>query len=175
MPKYAERDRVRPIPGAFGKERTKEDWARVSPRAQHLAQRGIYEDYLYVLVEEEYGFLTFLWVYPGTAKELVDDWCDGVVPWRSWKGRHWRGEFDPVHFMRPKEFYGKPYNGPLELSLVETQEVFEGRGCFEDFDGHAHYHEEDDSYLKVGFYEVNGVMNPMVTFHALDALVAAIS
>lgn len=174
MPKHVERDRVHPLPGAFGLERSKSDWERrTRPRDHYLTRRGRYSDYLYVLVEEEYGFLTFLWVYPGTAEELVEDWCVGRVPWICRRGGPIRGEFDSVMLQRPQAARGLPWGGgSLELTLLKTGEVFEGLGRIEDFDGIAHYHEEEDSYLKVGFYEVNGVMDPMVTVRVLDALAA---
>lgn len=175
MPKYVERDRVRPVPGAFGLERSKESWERRHrPNAQYLTRTGYYADKLYIYVEEEYGYRSYLWVYPGTPKELVEDWCCRRVPWNSpnWWGHRFRGEFDAVDFTTIKADRYKPYPRRLELILNESREVFDGFNHLGDFDGRAHFHEEDDSYLKIDYYEVRGSREPEVIIHVLDALAA---
>lgn len=175
MPRYVERDKVRPIPGAFGLERSKEEWQRRHrPDAMYLHRTGFYGNHLYIHVDEEYGYNSFLWVYPGTVEELVEDWCQRRVPWSlpTPRGR-FRGEFDPVDFCTPWHERSLPWDKrTLELIHTETGQVIPGFHRVSDFDGNAHFHEEDDSYLKVDYYEVNGFRNPIVTIHVLDALAA---
>jgi len=175
MPKYVERDKVRPIPGAFGLERSKEAWEkRNRASAGYLSCSRRYSNHLYIFVEEEYGYRSYLWVYPGEAEELVEDWCNGRTPWgnRNGLGRRFKGEFDAVEFESPESERGLPWPRSLQLVLCETGEVFEGFRHLSDFDGSAHIHEEEDSALRVGYYEVRGVREPKVTIHVLDALAA---
>ena len=181
MPSHDERSWMRPIPGAFGLERSKEAWERRNrPNAQYLTRTGVYASHLYIYVEEEYGYASFLWIYPGTPKELVDDWCNRRTPWGSGlspsggslPGKRFRGEFDPVDFTTMKADREKEWPRRLELVLCPTGETIEGFSHISDFDGNCHIHEEDDSYLKVGYYEVNGVREPEVSFAVLDAIAA---
>jgi hypothetical protein len=174
MPKYVEERQAKyPVPGAFGLERSKEEWERRNrPNDQYLTRTGVYADKLYIYVDIEYGYASFLWVYPGTAKELVEDWCCRRVPWNSpnWLGHKYRGEFDPVSLQTVEADRGNLYPRRLELILDESEEVIEGFRHISDFDGTAHSHEEDDTCLKVGYYEVRGAREPEVIIHVLDAL-----
>jgi hypothetical protein len=179
MPKYVERDWMVSKPGAFGVDKFNEDWERrCRPNAQYLTQTGAYANHLYVYVEEEYGYSSYLWVYPGTAKQLVADWVARQVPWnnslrrREWWAPNYKGEFDRVRFQTAESERGRPFPRKLELVLCETNEVIEGFSHIGNFDGQAHVHEEDDSYLKVGYYEVFGVRDPKVNILVLDALAA---
>jgi hypothetical protein len=175
MPKRIERDRVRPVPGAFGLEKSKNSReCRNNPNLHYLTKTCCYSNHLYIYVEEEYGYASYLWVYPGTPEELVEDWCNRRVPWNSpnWLGYRFRGEVDQVDFRTTWDFRGRPWPRDLELVLSGTDEVVEGFSHISHFDGNIHIHEEDDSYLKVGYYEVRGVREPVVTVHLLDALAA---
>jgi len=87
MPKHVERERF-PVPGAFGlersKERSEENWLRrTQSNWDYLNRAGSYQDHLYIYVEEEYGYRSHVWTYPGTAQELVEDWCAGLTPWQG--------------------------------------------------------------------------------------------
>jgi len=35
---------------------------------------------LYIYVDEEYSYRSYLWIYPGNIKSLVDDWVAGKTP-----------------------------------------------------------------------------------------------
>ena len=67
---------------------------------------------------------------------------------------------------------GQPFPRTLTLVLSDTGEVIEGFSHISHFDGSAHFHMEDDSSLKVGYYEVRGFKDPEVIVHVLDALAA---
>jgi len=172
MPKHIERTWVFPLPGAFGLEQSKVEWERRNrPNAHYLTRTGYYADKLYVYVSEEYGYASYLWVYPGTPEELVDDWCGCKTPF--WGRSKYRGEFDRVSLHTPEHKRGLPYQqGSLQLVLCNTDEVIEGFSHISHFDGEVHIHEQDDSYLKIGFYEVHGIRPAEVTYLVLDALAA---
>jgi len=182
MPKYLERSRVFHVPGAFGLDQAKDRWERrCRPNAQYLTKTGAYANQLYIYISEEYGYASYLWVYPGTHKELVDDWCAGRVPWscgqlagvpEPLEHHRFRGDFDPVRFQTIQCDRSKPWPRRLELILQETDEVIEGFSHMDHFDGNAHIHMEDDSDLKIGFYEVSGIREPKVHILVLDALAA---
>jgi len=110
-----------------------------------------------------------MWVYPGTSKELVEDWCNRRTPWSRGE---FKGEFDAVYFQTVEAYRSKPFPRKLRLTLAETGEVIEGFTHIEDFDGDAHVHEEDDSFLKIDYYEVSGIREPKVNILVLDALAA---
>jgi len=172
MPKYREERQLKaPVPGAFGLGANGD--ARDMDLWQLTQRQARYRDRLYIFVEEEYGYASYLWTYPGTPEELVDDWCAGRVPWSGPLDKPlYRGEFNPAAFHTHEANRGMPYPRSLELRLTETNQVVEGFSHISHFDGIAHYHEEDDSHLRVGFYEVNGFRKPEVVFHVLDALAA---
>ena len=170
MPKYGERTWVFPVPGAYGLERSKQEWERRNrPNAQYLTRTGYYADKRYIYGEEEYGYASYLWVYPGTPEELVEDWCNRRTPWNR---PEFKGEFDPVDFQTIDADREKPFPRRLELVLRWSGEVIEGFSHLSHFDGEIHIHEQDDSYLKVGFYEVEGIRPAAVTYLVLDALAA---
>ena len=133
VPKYVERDKVRPIPGAYGLERSKVEWERRNRRnAQYLTQTGYYADKLYIYADIEYGYAAYLWIYPGSPKELVDDYVANRVPWTLNK---FKGECDPVAFRTPQSERGKSFPRKLELILIETDQVIEGFNHISHFDG----------------------------------------
>lgn len=151
------------------------EWERRNrPMGPYLEHRGFYADHLYIYVEEEYGYASFIWVYPGTAEELVTDWVEGRVPWRGPRHRYpYRGEFDAARFETPESERGLPWDQrTLQLVHWETKQVFPGYHRRQHLDGHAHVHDEDDSYLKVDYYEVRGIRSPKVELLVLDALAA---
>lgn len=182
MPKHVERDHVVVVPGAFGLDQSKGRWERRNrPNAQYLTRTGVYANQLYIYISEEYGYASYLWVYPGTPKELVEDWCAQRVPWScgplvavpdSLEHYRFRGEFEPVNFRSIEADRETPFPRRIELILQWTGEVIEGFSHIDHFDGNAHIHEEEDSDLRVGFYEVTGIREPKVNILILDALAA---
>lgn len=174
MPKYVERDKVRPIPGAFGLERSKEEWERrYRPMGSFYDGTGKYRHALRILIDEEYGYREWLWTYFGTVEELVADWKAGRRPvsfWGAAKGGGWKGELDQVHWSARED-------GVSRLYLVETGEII---GCITRYwvhepggpDGTAHVHEQDDSSLRIRYYELHGLDPVTEKIHVLDAMAA---
>jgi len=157
-----------------------EDLEKRLKSADYLNRTGPYANRLYVYVQEEYGYASYLWVYPGTPKELVDDWCNQRTPWAKADfsdgcipppGPYlFRGEFDLADFRSIEEDRKSPWPRRMVLYLSGTSEVVEGFAHISDFDGSAHVHEEDDSGLRVGRYEVKGLLEPRVSYDVLGAL-----
>lgn len=170
MGKYIEQDTERSVPGAFGNGSPR--GIRRSPTAwvNYLNRKVSYLNDLYIYVEEEYGYRAFLWIYPGDKEALVDDWVKGRTPWLV--DYDHKGEFIPVDFTTCASDRYKPYPRKLELVACDSGQVIKGFSELAHFDGLAHIHEEDDSYLKIEYYEVRGIKHPKVEMHILDALAA---
>lgn len=161
MPKYREeRELTRPIPGAHGLERSKEEWEkRCRPNAAFLSGTGHYADHLRILISEEYGYREWLWTFPGTVEEVIEEWKAGRVPGICSR-RRIKGEVDRVDWRADPD--GEAHRAVL--TLWDTGEVVE---CIRYVhriqpwpgaaDGVAHVHEFDDSELKIGHYRVEGL------------------
>ena len=189
MPKYVEEREVMPVPGAFGVTMALSDWIRAHRAdADFYNGDGRYKHCLRIYLEEEYGYREWLWTYPGTAEELVEDWAAGNRPLapryqgRGWSRPGWRpdyrGDFDEITW-RPNYCRQRPDpwivehlgdytmgTGRRETSiyplLIQTGYpvlCIEGR---DGFDGTAHVHEDEDSVLNVSYFRVRGLHNPEV-------------
>lgn len=173
-----------PIPGAFGYDRElqiKQFQRRAD--AAFLDGTGHYKNHLRIHIEEEYGYRDWLWTYPGTILELVADWKAGRRPIggmglrsysRGYSGegrRGFSGEIDLVYWDRD---YYMGSNGEecvyRRLVLAETHATITCIQTNDDFDGYAHVHEEEDSYLHVGYYKLTGLDEIHETIEVLDAL-----
>lgn len=80
-----------------------------------------------VFIEEEYGYRYWVWDFPGTASELVSEWCAGHVP--------------PVGYV-----YGPQYRGSITPAEdADFDPATPGFG----FAAYCHIHEPEDSELCV--------------------------
>lgn len=173
---------LRVIPGAFGfdKELQVKQFMRRADK-HFLDGTGHYKNQLRILIAEEYGFRDWLWTYPGTIQELVADWKAGRRP--LYPGRYARhgqattglrcfsGEIDLVYWDR--DYYmgaDREEHVYRRLVLAETQSTIDCIRNENDLDGTAHVHEEDDSYLRVGYYELRGLDDVIEHIEVLDAL-----
>jgi hypothetical protein len=195
MPIYMEERDLRPVPGAFGITMRREEWERLNrPDRDFLDGTGPYKNHLRIHIDEEYGYKEWLWTYPGTVRELVEDWKAGYRPvfgrhsWNwSWKWsselerKGFRGELDEITW---KE-YSLPSPGlqtgvlrslPSRRQrsehpiIVETGQPVTFLTDIDSFHGEAHIHQEDDSWLKVSYYELYGLREVKEIIHVLDAL-----
>lgn len=179
---YRDKRDLLPAPGAFGydKKRQVDQFLRRADK-DFLDGTGHYANHLRILVEEEYGFRDWLWTYPGTIQQLVEDWKEGRRPispsrraatnYGYSEFRWYKGELDEVYWDR--DYYvGSDGEEHVHrwLSLVETGAHIGFARTEDDFDGLAHVHEEHDSWLKVGYYELYGLEFIREEIHVLDAL-----
>jgi hypothetical protein len=177
MPKYVEEREMPPVPGAFGVTMELGQWIR-SHRADadFYEGTGPYKDCLRILIEEEYGYKTWLWTYFGTVEQLISDWKTGHRPVYSGTGRNmygiprslpWSGELDEITW-RPKYCAKTPaFQDPRELVwmngigehpyIIETGYPVLCIDGIDGFDGTAHVHEHDDSVLDISFYKLRGL------------------
>jgi hypothetical protein len=82
---------------------------------------------LKVLVDEEYGFRTWMWLFPGTKEQLIEAW---------------RKKEAPLNFIDPSVGQnGVLFKGTMEETLVIP--------LFTEYDAVAHVHEIEDTYLIV--------------------------
>jgi hypothetical protein len=153
MPKYTEpRETSRPVPGAFGHESSRAEWERRHrPNHSFLSGTGVYANHLRILIDEEYGYRDWLWTVNATIDEIVTIWCSKRSPFQSG-----RGDFDEVFW----DFD----TSPPSLMLKKTNERIEClwqphklAPVFGGADGLAHHHEEEDSYLRIGYYDIRGI------------------
>jgi hypothetical protein len=164
---------------------SREEWERRNRAdADFLDGTGVYQNALRIYVDEEYGYREWLWTYPGTIKELVEDWKEGLRPLRARsRCRHrtyikygqwstFRGEFDRITW---RVWGNRRYGRPTLSDHPVISETGEQVVCLEypdSFHGQAHIHDEDDSYLKIGYYELYGLREVTEKIHVLDALAA---
>lgn len=179
-----------PVPGAFGfdKERQVQQFKRRADK-DFLDGTGHYKDHLRIHVEEEYGFHDWLWTYPGTIKQLVQDWKDGrrpISPSRrvarnafAYSGRgFFDGELDAIQWDRDyymgsdgeEHCYRWPCLAETGAELRFASHYTRRGNKHDGFDGHAHIHEESDSFLMIGYYELRGLERVEETIEVLDAL-----
>lgn len=86
---------------------------------------------LRILLEEEYGYRTWLWEYPGTKEQLIADWKAGRAP---------------MNFFDPSQ--GKAFIGTMtEILHITALPVW---------DYYAHTHEDSDTYLDVADVHIPG-------------------
>ena len=78
---------------------------------------------LRILLEEEYGYRTWLWEYPGTKEQLIADWKAGRAP---------------MNFFDPSQ-------GNFEGTMTEILYITALPVC----DYRAHTHEDHDTYLEI--------------------------
>lgn len=86
-----------------------------------------------VFVEEEYGYRSWLWEYPGTPETLVTDFKSGRFP---------------SDFFDPSEGAGEAYPGTMtQVDMNDEAPPIEDDPRLGAF---IHTHEWDDTYLLVG-------------------------
>lgn len=180
-----------PVPGAFGfdKQQQVQHFRRRADK-DFLDGTGHYAGYLRIHVEEECGYRDWLWTYPGTIKQLVQDWKDGrrpISPSRrvarnyhaAYSGRgYFDGELDEIYWDRDyymgadgeEHVYRWPCLAETGAALNFATNYARRRTEHNGFDGFAHIHQQDDSYLSISYYELRGLDDVEETVAVLDAL-----
>lgn len=85
-----------------------------------------------ILVEEEYGYRCWLWVFPGTTAELIADWKAGKAPLDFFNPSRsdFRGKLSQLRsWEKIRKLYVKVNAGKL---------------------AYIHTHEPEDSFLLIG-------------------------
>lgn len=97
---------------------------------------------LTVFIDEEYGYMMHRWLYPGTKKELINDFRKGRIP---------------VHV----------FNSTTHPEQAQgTCERYHGRMSeFGHHDALMHIHEAEDSFLRLVTIESDGVKSWNKTWH----------
>lgn len=177
---------LQPIHGAFGFDKALQvgEFMRRADK-DFLDGTGRYKGLLRIHIEEEYGFRDWLWTYPGTIKQLADDWKEGRRPVspscrvargvHAYTGRNYfDGELDEIFWDR--DYYlsddGEEHvhRWPVLVTNQEQLRFVQRKTKYNGFDGYAHIHEQDDSYLHVGYYKLTGLDDVGETIDVLDAL-----
>lgn len=90
-----------------------------------------------IQITEEYGYREWVWEFPGTLAELVEDWRNGRVP--LLKDHLTKEQTRPI----------PPYRGKL---IRLTSKINPN----EEWDAYAHIHMMDDTYLEINGVTVHG-------------------
>jgi hypothetical protein len=102
---------------------------------------------LRVWITEEYGFAEHLWIYPGTKREFITEWAEGANPFLT----RFNGEMHDIDVTVYKQI-----PEPLLVIVFKDGEVLPEEKP-SDFDAVIHYHEQDDTELKMGEIKISGL------------------
>lgn len=92
---------------------------------------------LNVLIEEEYGFRYWRWLYPESAQQLRDDFKNGIIPLVCAEGQY-KGVAEQVIAALADDFYFEEFRH----SLIR-----------------AHIHDNDDSWLEINGKVFHGYLD----------------
>ena len=102
---------------------------------------------LRIWIEEEYGFAEYVWTYPGTKREFITDWINGLSPYRE----NHKGEMIQVHLDTRNR------GAPGSICVKDLEGNVQPEIHVDQFDGRIHYHEQEDSTLHIGGYVILGL------------------
>lgn len=115
---------------------------------------------LRIWFEEEYGYRNYIWIYPGTKRELINDYVAGKAPFRE----NYNGFLTEISI---ESRIRKP--GVNYIEFVDHDGEVQPERAIADFDGEIHYHEQDDSFLKIDGVHLEGLPG-RVTLDTVTAL-----
>lgn len=116
---------------------------------------------LRIWFEEEYGYRNYIWTYPGTKRQLINDYVAGKAPLKE----KYNGLLTEVQIVLRNR---KP--GIKTFDIVDRDDVVHPeQDPNNDFDGKIHYHELRDSFLKIDGVHLEGLPGH-VTLDAVTAL-----
>lgn len=113
---------------------------------------------LRIFVNEEYGYASHTWNFPGTVDELIAEWKAGRIPHVGYVfGKEFMGSlepaetphFDPYPGVSDEEYFNNPDKYPdKDEDIEELCRMWDA--FLAKYDGECFVHEETDSWLNVG-------------------------
>ena len=97
-----------------------------------------------IIIDEEYGYRTWLWRYPHDKKQLIEDWKAGKAPLNFYDPSF--GTFDGK-LTRLKGTWPRKGGPSVVLSQVPFIEARTKKEARELCDADAHVHDADDTEL----------------------------